>query len=688
MAFDPDKYLAGTPSAPSGGFDPDAYLAAEPQKVGAGDTAKHAKLDSLASPNWFEKQLAKITLPAAAEWGLNRARGFAMGMADPTVGAVQFGANIIGKGDGVNKAISDKERAYQDERKSVGAEGFDAVRMAGNIGSPVNLVAASKLPFATSTIGRVAQGGAMGAAGGAIQPVTDDSRSYSGQKAAQIGMGAVTGAVMAPIMGKLGDALVRRLELVDPKVTGARAAQQTDEILNKALADIGQTMSDLPPNTVSNLRQQVSQALKQGKKLDPAAILRKADFDQAGIPALQGQITRDPMQFARELNLRGVANVGEPISARLSQQNSILQSRIGDLRQGVDEAFNAGDQISRSLAGVDKSLQSRVSSLYDKARNSTGADMDVPLTGLAQDYARILGDFADNVPTAIRGKFAALGLDPAMPSNQKQLFTIKDADALLKVINANDPGFANKPVHTALGELRNAVKQSVMSLDSTGGPFAPAVQAAAQRFKLHEAVPALKAAAEGSVAPDDFVRRFVINGKAKEVQGMAKVLQQADPEAYQQARAQIGAQLYRAAFGEDVVGTKGFAAERFNKALRDLGTEKMGAFFSGDEISKIRQLGRVAAYIHQEPAAAAVNRSNTASAAMNLLGKIPGVPAAVSVGNAAKGAINNATDVRRAMNPSPVVGKADLSPEQSRTLAALLSGGSLTLGELAATPFR
>lgn len=68
-------------------------------------------------PNQFERLLAKITIPESVNWGLNRARGFAMGSADPSVGLVQLGANIVGQGDSVNQAIADKEQAYEAERR-------------------------------------------------------------------------------------------------------------------------------------------------------------------------------------------------------------------------------------------------------------------------------------------------------------------------------------------------------------------------------------------------------------------------------------------------------------------------------------------------------------------------------------------------------------------------------------------
>lgn len=663
-----------------GAFD-DLLPGAAAKPAGAFDDLVPKKAE-IAAPNWLEKQLAKITLPASAEWGLNRARGFVMGAADPSVGAFQLAANAVRQGDRVNPAIAQKEAEYTQQRQAVGSEGFDFARLGGNIASPVNM-AAARIPFAASTMGRVGQGAAMGGAGAAMQPITDGGESFWTDKAMQTSAGAAVGGVAAPVLGKLGEAVARRMRTVDPKV----ASQEADQVMKKALEDIGQTINDLPPKTVATLRAQVVEAMKQGKRLDPAAMLRKQDFTDAGIPPLLGQITRDPMQFAREQNLRGVANVGEPIASILTQQNQKLQSGLGGLRAGAyDDAYMAGDQVTGALKSADEGLRRSVTAAYQKARMDAGKDLDIPLQGLAQDFADVLDRFG-KVPDGVMNQFRKLGLDPANPSNQRQLFTIESADKLLKAINENDPGaFKDKVTHTALGVLRDAVKKSVLSVDATGGPFAPAVSAAAQRFKLQEAVPALKAAAEGSIAPDDFIRRFVINGKTNEVAGMAKILKATDQAAYGQARAQIGAHLNRAAFGENVTADKTFAAERFNKALREIGNDKLRAFFTPAEVSELKLLGRVGAYIHQAPPASAVNYSNTASTLMNLMNRVPGAPAAVSVAKAAKGAIDNASTVRRGVAAVPPVTKSPLAPEEMARLSDLLSLGAFASGGFAGRP--
>lgn len=130
-----------------------------------------------------------------------------------------------------------------------------------------------------------------------------------------------------------------------------------------------------------------------------------------------------------------------------------------------------------------------------------------------------------------------------------------------------------------------------------------------------------------------------------------------------------------------------FSAERFNKALRTIGASKMEAFFTPAEIDQIKVLGRVGAYIHQAPPGSAPNSSNTGSAMMNLAARIPGIGpgirAAVSVTQAAKGAINNGSAVNTALAAQPVVTAAPppvISDQARNRLSALIAVGAFGAG--------
>lgn len=612
--------------------------------------------------------------------------GFGRGMLKPFVGAVQLGANAIGAGDSVNREVDANEARYQANRAAQGREGFDAAEFTGEVVSPFNAILAAKgLQVAKGGIGTVKAGAALGGAAAASQPVVNAGDNFFGKKTGQVGAGVVTGAALAPAMNAISERAVRWLVKDAPDVVGARASLGVDDAIKVALRETGQTIDDVPASQLQALREDVLNALKGGKKLDAAAAIRRADFDALGIKPTLGQVTRDPVQFAKEKGLQSVIGAGDDLTRRYSQQNARLGEIINKPASGAADAYTAGERITQSLSKTDDVLRRHVSGLYREARDSAGKDLDVPLTGLAQDYAQIVSDFGDKVPSAIRGKFAALGLDPANPANQKSVFTIEDAEKLLKVINDHVGG--DRPTNTALGKLRASVRAAVESADPSGGPFAPAVKAARERFGLQDAVPALKAAAEGSVPADHFVNRFIVNGNTKEVLQLGKVLKQTDPAAWGEARAQMAEVLRRAAFGENPAADAPFSPTRYMQTIRKIGPHKLGAFFNAQEMGDILRVGRVGAYMRALPADSPVNTSRTAGALMWMMDKVPGGRAVGSLGQAAARTVKGQADARNALAASVPVSQADLTPRQQNFLALLLSlgavGGGVTAGSAA-----
>lgn len=586
-----------------------------------------------------------------------------------------------------DKRITETEDQLQAARVATNGgkdPGFDAARFTGQVLSPTNAAMAARIPAAAmTTVPRmIAVGGGAGGLGGALTTVTDpkDQQNFGGTKAAQIGLGAVTGAVLTPAIGKALEAVAPMVNRVIARMTGpseiagARASLETDALLAKAFQEIGIKIEDMPKQQYAQLRQQVNESLKNGVKLDPAAMIRKADFEAAGIQPTLGQITRDPMLWAREQNLRGVAGVGEPLTARLSGQDQALSRIMSDFAAGASENATAGEKVARALRETDEALRRRVSGMYGAARESAGRFEQIPPTKLAEAYTQVVDDFADKVPTAIKQKFDKLVLDPATAKAYPRPLTVDDTDKLLKAIN--DHVGADKATNTALDRLRTAVKQAIEDAPADD-VFAAARAAASQRFKLQEAVPALKAAAEGDVSADTFVRKFILGGDTANVKGLARVLQQTSPEAFKEARAQIGASLQRAAFGENLAGDKALAAERMARALRALGSEKMSAFFTQAEIDSMKRAARVAAYIHSVPSASAPNTSNTGAAIANLaLNNIPGVGATAAFVKGLAQPVLNARAVSNSMAANIPQQAAGATPEQIRraALAAAMAG--------------
>jgi hypothetical protein len=180
-----------------------------------------------------------------------------------------------------------------------------------------------------------------------------------------------------------------------------------------------------------------------------------------------------------------------------------------------------------------------------------------------------------------------------------------------------------------------------------------------------------------AVAPDDFIRRFVINGKTNEVKGLAQVLKTADPASFQEARAQLADQLRRAGFGETGQITKDspFAATRYLKTIREIGPDKLGAFFDAKEVSDIMTVGRVGTWMSSAPAKAPVSTSNSNVPVVNMMMKLPGLKYVGAVANHVARPIQNNNALKAALAAEVPSGTAALNDAQRNYLSYLLATG-------------
>lgn len=596
--------------------------------------------------------------------------------ADPRAGAV-------------DKEVAGAEQQYQQSRYAAGAEppDWDVARFTGKVASPANATVARAIPVGQglSLFGLGARGAAAGGVGGTLSTVTDPKaqENFWLTKGIQAGLGAGSGAVLTPLLGRIGEKVAGYIgRNLAPAATEAKSALRTDELIKQALDETGQSVDEIPQNFLAQLRGEVSSALKDGRQIDSAALMRKKDFQALDVPATLGQITRDASQFAKERNLRAAPGVGEPLLTTFQEQNRRLTNRLANYGgDAANEAYPAGLQLSDVLKGIDEGMRKRVSAAYTSARESAGRDMDVPLQGLAQDLETITRDFGNaNVPGAVRNRLAEYGI---LGGQQTKTFTINDAEEVLQQINKlYDP--AKKAEAGALDALRAALKKSILSADDAGGVFAEPRNLAAQRFQGHELVPALKAAAEGTANPDTFVRNYVVRGRTDQVQTLARLLKNENPEAFQEARNQIGATLYRAAFGENMTGDKLFRPELYSKALREIGTDKLRAFYSPAELEQIQRIGRVGAYINSQPAAAPVLGNPNMVWAAPLIQRIPGLRWAPALYNAAVRPVADQKAVRAAVEAAVPEQTPQLPPEQVRMLSQILSLGAVGAGGAAA----
>ena len=358
------------------------------------------------------------------------------------------------------------------------------------------------------------------------------------------------------------------------------------------------------------------------------------------MPATRGQVTRNPTLYAGERNLRGITGVGEPLAARFDEQNKILQGKIGDFAGTPSDKKTAGERIAAALRSLDEEKRTAANLSYAEVEKQTGIKAEVPLTGLAQEIPDIQARYGSSLPDAIVNSFKKYGI---FGPKQTNVFTMQDAENILRQTNklrGNEPSTNN-----ALGEINDAVKRAISEASETGGPFAVPRSLSAERFKLQREIPALKAAADESVSPDDFVRKYVFDAPSDEVTSMAALLKTKNPEAYKEARMQIGDELKLAAFGADPASDALIRPAALLVKIRKIGPQRLKAFFSDEEVTELNRIARVGAYINSPPGAAPVNFSNSASALVS--DALPWIPSFLK--KVSKDAVEKAR-VSRALN--------------------------------------
>lgn len=533
---------------------------------------------------------------------------------------------------GVDEKVNQREQEYQQQRKAAGSEGFDWLRLAGNIVNPVQYAIPGG--SATTTAGRIGLGALQGGVSSVLSTPTtgEDAKDFWGSQAKTGAIGAVTGGAftagadaISPYVSKLYQAGKTKLS----SLLGGASDQVSDaanNITQQAFKDKGIDPLKVSPSTLKTFSQQVQDSLTHGAKPDrtTAANLAEAASLPVPVPLLKGQASRDPMIFAREQNLRGINGVGEPITDVLQKQNRAFIDNLDAMgAKNAPNIVDAGQTMIDTFNKIDDQARSSVKAAYDAFKQSTGKTLDVPLQGVAQDYARVAHEFGmDNIPQGVRNQLNGLGL---LTGKQLKTFTIDDAENLLKVINKNyDP--SNRVQSNALDEIRKSVQGAIANGAGSDAAGAEAQQLAQQarkmaaaRFSMIDAVPAYKAAISG-VEPDKVLRKYFWNGNQSEIQNMTKLIGGADPDALNAIKSSIMGEIKDKALNGQTPENGVFSQAAYNRIVRDQNNSKrLASIFSPEELQNIRSLGNVAETAMLPPKASAVNSSNTASAAANMV---------------------------------------------------------------------
>lgn len=398
---------------------------------------------------------------------------------------------------GVNNGYDQQRRAVQPptlnglitgERED---PGFDWGRLGGNLVNPVNYVGGGALKGA-STVGQFARGGAIaGGVSALFQPVVDNTENFWGAKAGQAALGAATGGVLTPAVAKVTQAGARGVQaLTSPTPRGQVFTPDGINIrVNNILQSQGMSLQDAPDVILQSVRRQVEEAGRTGARLDPAAMVRRAQFEAVGLAGdaapTMGQMSRDPMQFANEKNLsgvqlnRGARGMGNDLADRFNLQNQ----RLGEVfdHMGARDATDrvtAGQTFMDALRSADAPVRSNVDELYTTARGMNA--------GRAADLER--ATFSTNANRALdEGMFGAF-----LPSEVRSLLnTISDGRAPFNVDAAVQ-------IDTLLSQAQRKAERAG---DAAGARAVGVVRDALHGTPL-AAAPAQAAAGVGGMADD------------------------------------------------------------------------------------------------------------------------------------------------------------------------------------------
>lgn len=321
---------------------------------------------------------------------------FAMGAASPILGTAQLIGNLSSRqGKIENDSIDQLERM----KRAGGMEGADVSGIAGQMLSPVALKAATLLGNAPTTAGRIWQGATMGAGFGAASPVENAGDNYWGNKAGQVGIGAVAGgAIPAAWEGA--------------KAVGAGIRNVAQPYLGQSGADraAGRLLND----AAGARRAAILQELDKSAPIVPGSNLTAG---QAAIPAGSAEFSalqkiaseRDPSTYAainnaqnqaRAIAIRSFAGDENALNKAIANRAAVTTPMRETALANANLAGVKGPQLAERLAAQN---EAKVSALQDVGRFQTMAAQQENLAGGGSITPNIMGVSKSGSPYVVQG---------------------------------------------------------------------------------------------------------------------------------------------------------------------------------------------------------------------------------------------------------------------------------------------
>ena len=516
-------------------------------------------------------------------------------------------------------------------RAAYGEGGFDPLRMAGAVATPLSLVPMG----GASAITRAGLGALTGGAGGYA---SFDPTNTTGSNLTNAAVGAVGGGALNTAAPPLVSALVSGAQTVKntvgqawrsltQKVSPAVANNITQQV-SVTLQNAGVDLAALPAAIRQSVLDDAALQFTATGKLDPEMLLRRSDINAVGGPgsATRAQITRDPADWTNaqnlqktEVNIPAVQRGEQPtLTGRFQQQNAStnrfaeeLQNKIGGT---APTQTQASEQTIKAIQARDRASEDAVDALYKQFRDLGKGDLPVPDTKIADTLGNIVDEIGvENINKSVLSRLQEFGF---LGGTRTKLLTVTEADKLGRMIGTNNPGFGVESL--VAKKLKRSVDAAILEIpeiDVSSG-LMKARAAASKRFTEQEAGLGVERAI-ADVAPDRFFQQNILGGNTRDIIAMRDQLNKtADgTQAWDSIRGQV-VQFIR----DQATSANGvFSGARMQDAMKRIGQDRLAQIFTPQELAQVQTLLRGSKAMTLEPAFAAPNRSNTTPSLMGAL---------------------------------------------------------------------
>lgn len=416
------------------------------------------------------------------------------------------------------------------------------------------------------------------------------------------------------------------------RVPSPRRAPVTDPMTPSFGRDSASAAAAMPPQLEKvppAMRGPLVIAMMRGDREMVQAVL-EAETLPVPLKLTEGMARGDAKMISDEQNMRAVPGSGIP--ERMKELNEGLIDNLDEVRRQVSPNVVGNDHIQNGQALIDaykaydEPVRAEISAKYKALEDANGGAL--PLRA---------GDFVKAAEAQLAAKFKAKRLPADIRADldsirdQADLMTFQQFEEMRtslakdarKAEAANDGNAA-----AAINIVRKALEDMPMGEEGSKlKALADDARAAARkRFEALDADPAYRAAVDDdtptgelSSFADDFVKKYVVNGKAANIQRMQDKLA-ADPVA-RETIAAAALNYVKSKSGVNLYTNEGnFSQAGFNRALAEI-TPRLKQLVPGEVADVLQQLGNVARRIQQRPSGSYVNSSNTYTAAVGKAAK-------------------------------------------------------------------